>query len=220
LDDDEIPQDGWLCSWLRASKHSDRHATFGKIIPEFDGNIGSGRHRLVTRMFSRVFEIPDGSIISDKLNKLGTGNSMFRREKCFSNPQNMFLSRYNKTGGEDIAFITSLMSHGVELFWNGEGLVKEILPASRTSLKYLADRRFNQGVLRVRFASYSRNRVRFAIVPALMLAGMAQFFLNRVLYLYAKFRGSETADYFYAQSLGGLGKLFWARKPNQSPYAN
>lgn len=209
LDDDEVPQPGWLAAF-RAHAERGADMAFGRLRPVFEAPPDPGLAPLLTRLFSRDYDLPDGADLSAVHVELGTGNALFRRATCLS-ADIPFDPAFNRSGGEDIYLIQRLAAEGRALRWCPGGLALERVPATRMTEAYLRERRFNQGRLRCLFL-YRRDGLKAA--PRLLLwmgVGAAQIVLHGARAAGAALAGDPSVARERAELRGGLGKLFWWR---------
>jgi glycosyltransferase involved in cell wall biosynthesis len=207
IDDDEVPVAGWLDAFA-AQARDGVVASFGRIVPRYEAPVPPGLARLLDGLFSREAVGPTGTDITALWPYLGTGNALFRRDICFGAGA-PFDARFNESGGEDIWLIRGLVARGVRLLWNREGLVEEVVPASRMTLDYLKRRKFAHGQQRV-IMNYGTGGGR-GLARALpwMAVGAVQALgfgtAARVLALAGSARRFEAEARMHA----GLGKLRW-----------
>ena len=144
LDDDQLPQRGWLAAFVRAAK-SGAKAAFGPLEPLYE-TPPANNIALVKAMFSRCIPAEDGSEIGDYCPCLGTGNSLFERTYCFPG-EDAFDTQFNFSGGEDVWLLTGLRGRGIPFTWVAGARVLEYVPVARTVSQYLRSRRYNSGPL-------------------------------------------------------------------------
>lgn len=207
LDDDEIPCENWLAAFEQHAK-KDITLAFGKIHPKYETTPTLENQRMLDRIFSRNFTLPDNSDITAQHAQLGTGNAMFHKERCFPD-QNPFNEQFNRIGGEDVWLIKGIIENGEVAIWVPDALVDEVVPKNRMTLKYLKDRRFNQGRLRclIHFKQGGSNG--YANVIKWMTIGAVQACAYSLQYCLARNFKPTKRSYYAVQVYGGLGKLFW-----------
>lgn len=217
LDDDEVPEEGWLAAWLsQADGVTD--ASFGRIIPRLLAPCPIDLRRQVERNFSRDLRLPTGSEVSDLWPYFGTGNAMFHKERCLgSNP---FDLRFNSRGGEDVWLIRGLVKRGRRLAWNHEAVVDELVPEDRMVLSYLRLRRFNQGQLRGILMYGEGGLFGLLRVSIWMLAGLIQYVGAGMTAVIASYVAPEQKADLLCRSSGGAGKVLWWRQARMQSYAN
>jgi glycosyltransferase involved in cell wall biosynthesis len=218
LDDDELPCDGWLEAWLRQAE-ADVDASFGRITPTLLAPCPEGLIRPVQRNFRRDMHRPNNADISRMWAYLGTGNTMFHKDRCLAEDE-PFHARFNARGGEDVWLIRDLVMRGHRLVWNHDALVEELVPADRMTLSFLELRRFNQGQLRGILAFGEGDAAGYLRAAAWMAAGAVQLIACRFAAAVASIFAREHADRFRCDASGGLGKLLWWHKPRVEGYGS
>lgn len=206
LDDDELPAEGWLDT-MAAAARSGLTAGFGKVTPLYETPPETARDILDT-VFSRHFDMPSGTDLSDYAAYLGTGNSIFEKSACFDTAT-PFDPAMNATGGEDVWFIRRLVEKGIKLTWLPDADVAEVVPSSRMTIDYLKRRKFANGQVRCIVIARSSGASR---VPRLLLwfgVGIAQTALYAAAGALAALISPGRADSFRIKMHGGLGKVFW-----------
>lgn len=217
IDDDEVPVSDWLAAFA-AQARAGVVASFGRIVPRYEGLAPADLKPLLDQLFSREAEGATGADITPIWNYLGTGNAMFDKARCFPRPE-PFDDRFNASGGEDIWLIRGLIRDGVRLIWNREALVEELVPASRMTIGYLKRRKYAQGQQRVIFAfgeGSARQWVQAAVwmgIGAVQLLGHGA--AASAFGLVRSPRRSEALVRMHA----GLGKLMWRRGGAGAHYA-
>lgn len=207
IDDDEVPSPGWLAAFA-AQARAGVVASFGRIVPRYDGTPPADLKPLLDGLFSREADGPTGTDITPLWNYLGTGNAMFERGFCFPEPE-PFDARFNASGGEDIWMIRALLQRGARLVWNREAMVEEQVPAARMTADYLRRRKFGHGQQRVIFA-YGEGGLRPGLAAlAWMGVGAVQLVGHGLVATGLRLAGSPRATEAAVRMHGGLGKLLW-----------
>ena len=208
IDDDQRPVAGWLESY-RALALLGHVACFGPVKPIFEAEPAADLRPLLEGLFSRDAKVPTGTDISDKRAYLGTGNSMFERERCFLS-ETPFDLRFNQ-GGEDVWFLRELVQNrGLRLIWSADAAVYEVVPAPRMTAAYVRRRRFHNGQLRCLVEAGGHN---WGATAFWMMAGLAQTVIFGAGALGALLVARSRAAALGCRAAGGLGKvLWWVRK--------
>jgi succinoglycan biosynthesis protein ExoM len=213
LDDDQLPQPGWLRAYIGAAKNGAK-AAFGPLDPHYE-KAPTVHVDAVRKMFSRKFSVEDGGDIGSLYPYLGTGNSLFEKHYCFpeSDP---FDACFDSFGGEDVWMLAGLHARGIPFTWAAGAYVLEFVPASRMSHEYLCNRRYHSGQIRT-MLSLHPTRKRPAAGLLWMVAGGAQMAINLTLCWLTWFFARERALDYRIKSFAGMGKIFWFWKnPVQS----
>ena len=218
IDDDEIAREGWVRALLRHAGMGVA-ASFGRVVPRFAAPVEPGLERLLDDLYTRDLRQPQDADISSHWIKLGTGNSLFGRAQCFDAPD-PFSARLNGTGGEDVWLVRSLAQRGLALVWNPAAVVDEQVPADRATLEYVATRRYRQGQQRIiMMRGENRGPRAWATAAAWMGVGAVQAGLHGGQALGLRLAGRPTWRGQAARASGGLGKIFWWRLWEKTPYA-
>lgn len=212
IDDDEVPAKGWLAAFT-AQAEAGVTAAFGRIIARYATPPKPELQEMLDHMFARDAVADAGGDVTSEYARLGCGNAMFHKAKCFPTAS-PFEERFNRLGGEDAWLIKGLVDKGAKLVWVPDGLVEEVVPADRQTLAYLKLRRFNQGRLRS-VINMQRSKLSGA---KWMVVGAVQMKLYAVLWAGAALIGHQKAASFAVQMQGGAGKLFWWRTPSARLY--
>ncbi|MED4300188.1 glycosyltransferase [Geobacillus stearothermophilus] len=130
IDDDEIPCEIWLSSLLETKYESRADIIGGPVISQF------------------TEEIPDWILKGGFFNRPNyiciTGNSLISSSvlKKFKKP---FSEKYALSGGEDTHFFLSIKKMGCKTAWSKNAIVNEVVPVSRTNVKWILKRAFRTG---------------------------------------------------------------------------
>jgi succinoglycan biosynthesis protein ExoM len=205
LDDDEEACEGWAAALLRQA-HRGAFAVFGPIRASFDAAL---EYPEAERLFSRNLGCRDGSDVTRYRVNLGTGNSLFDRDVCFTS-RPFFANELNDIGGEDSEFLMRLVDRGVRLIWAADALVVEHVPSQRIDPLRLSLRRFRNGQVRS-LVCFRSGGLRTLGGIAWMGAGVAQIILFGLLSIVCQAFDHKRALHFRFKAVGGLGKVLWMR---------
>lgn len=210
LDDDELPDPGWLAAFAAAAGRGDQ-AAFGSIEPMFEQEPPEVLRKPLDRIFSRHLPAESGQDVRNLRAYLGSGNSMFRRD-VLALEQPPFNTDFD-AGGEDVWLFRRLVDrHGVSLVWCPEARVREIVPKSRASLAFLRSRRFSDGQLRCLVESGTGGLRGAGRVAFWMGVGGAQLFLHGLATIVTRLISPRRSLQFQLAAIGGAGKLLWWRR--------
>jgi succinoglycan biosynthesis protein ExoM len=209
IDDDQIPEPGWLLAASQALRNEAADAWLGRTIADFEAP------ELVTPAISTLFsrELAEGAgfeLYAFGPRKLGslslaTNNAMFRRATCFVDAE-IFDPAFGKGGGEDYDLFCRLQRLGRRFVWAPDMAVRESVPASRCDRAYLR-RRFYAGG-----QAFAAAIARGGANPAVSRWGLRAKALVQAFILAASAPRYSTsdektqADYFFRWA-GVLGKL-------------
>ena len=210
LDDDELPDPGWLSAFAAAADAGAK-AAFGPIEPQFESPPPDDIRAPLDRVFSRRLPAADGADITASRAYLGSGNSMFAASvlALVSPP---FDTAFDG-GGEDVWLLRHLVDdHGVRLVWCTGAQVRELVPKDRATMAFLRRRRFSDGQLRALIESGRGGAAGAGRVAFWMAAGAAQAAGHGLAALVTRpFAPARSVRHALAAT-GGLGKLLWWRR--------
>ncbi|WP_227271838.1 glycosyltransferase family 2 protein [Roseobacter weihaiensis] len=210
LDDDEMPGQGWLAAFLARAQAGDP-VCFGPVQAQFTSPPPEDLAPILRDMFSRILPDPDGAEISGKRAYLGTGNSMFDSRLCFDSPP--FDTHFNG-GGEDVWLLRHLAEdRGLPFYWIAEAVVYEQVPAGRSTLAFIQERKYLGGMLRCVVESGAQGPARFLRLGKWMAIGAAQVGIFGSIGQFQALIGAKSAPVNLARSAAGRGKLMWWRHP-------
>lgn len=204
IDDDEVPELGWL-SHMTKMAQAGHPAVFGPVISDFEEQPPEHLRPILESVFSRDLKEPTGSDVSSRRAYLGTGNSLFNRVRCFDRAD-PFETRFNG-GGEDIWLLRELVeSKGIPLVWCKEASVRELVPAARMNAAYLRSRRFQGGQLRCIVEAGGRN---WGAVILWMGVGILQTAAyGSIAAIFLPFDKNRSAR-LSTRMAAGVGKILW-----------
>lgn len=137
IDDDEVPEPAWLDELLHVSRTYDAHIVQGPLQPVF---ISSPPAWVIRGRFFDIGPYKDGA----GLHFAAAGNVLIDL-KAIRRLQLRFDERFNRTGGEDQRFFGCMIDAGYRVVTAEKALVREWIPESRTTLRYLLRRKFRIG---------------------------------------------------------------------------
>jgi succinoglycan biosynthesis protein ExoM len=215
LDDDEEAGPGWLAALLASGETTGADIVFGPVEPVFetappawDPEGASFYHRL---------DLPDGAEApvhgefghARRLGKVGTCNVLIRREVFDGDPE-PFDPAFGRSGGEDSDFFRRQTRAGRRIVWAARARATEWVPAERTTLEFMARRRFRDSQTHVRLLLKNSGRPWFVAVVL-----MARGALQAGLWGPVRALGASLPEPLAARArfgwTAGTGKLFWWR---------
>lgn len=151
-DDDGAPEPQWLDALLRVQNETNADVVAGAVIPAFEAPppVWASRAPGIAplRGATGPVEMIDG-----------TGNTLFTRACVERAGYPFFDPGYALTGGEDKELFTRLKSQGAHFAWCDEAVVRETMPASRLTLRWILLRAYRIGNSDMRvFLQYRRGR--------------------------------------------------------------
>ena len=136
LDDDEVPDPGWLEALLRVQAKYDADIVAGPVIPYFPAPpsdwVRDGRFFARPR-YETGHTLPHAH----------THNVLVRRGVFDTTGR--FDDRFALTGGEDLQFFRRAKAIGARIVWANDASVEEWIPASRANLGWLLRRAYRSG---------------------------------------------------------------------------
>lgn len=137
IDDDEWVEFDWLVSLLEYSESLGGEAVVhGQVTPELPDGLPPD----ITGLFGKKVR-PTGQ----RLGSCATDNVLIPAA-VFGELGLRFDETYPLAGGTDTKYFVEAVSRGVEIYQCAEAVVHEIIPASRTSLRWLAKRKYRAGI--------------------------------------------------------------------------
>jgi succinoglycan biosynthesis protein ExoM len=139
IDDDEMPQPGWLRSIVGVWDRTGADVVQSRLIPTFDDEPPKW---VIDGQFFEPERFPDASSIS-YLN-CGTSGVLIRRSALPAGPE-VFDPRFRFTGGEDTELFERMSRAGCEFAWADNALVDQIVPATRATVGWHIRRAYMVG---------------------------------------------------------------------------
>jgi len=137
IDDDEIPEPGWLAELLRVAATSGADAVAGVVLPRFSEP--PSRWILASRFFD-----PPRYADATVLNECAAGNILIRMAavRRFGLAFDMTM---NLAGGEDQLFTRQLSARGGRIVYAAHAVAYERIDPARATLRYLVQRSLRYG---------------------------------------------------------------------------
>jgi succinoglycan biosynthesis protein ExoM len=139
IDDDEIPEFGWLDELHKARERFGADVVAGAVVTDFPPGTpawfqGSGV------MNSEQPNLDTGASMA----WCATSNVLVAR-RVFESIPNGFDSRFDVTGGEDTHFFARAQVAGFRIIWTNEARVRELIPLQRTRTRWILRRAARTG---------------------------------------------------------------------------
>lgn len=137
-DDDGAPDPDWLDALLRTQNETGADVVAGAVVPAFERQPPDWASRApgIAPLRGRTGPVP----MID-----GTGNTLFTRQCLERGGFPFFDPAYTLTGGEDKELFTRLKGEGAHFAWCDEAVIRETMPASRVTLKWICHRAYRIG---------------------------------------------------------------------------
>lgn len=132
IDDDEVPQPGWLSELLRVQAQHGADVVAGPVLPVFEGEVPGWVKR---GGFFEAPRLPTGAHKGDP----GAGNVLIRMAALRDMPE-PFDPRFTLSGGEDTHLFLRLAAAGAVMVWADEAVAHEWTPATRTRARWILQR--------------------------------------------------------------------------------
>jgi glycosyltransferase involved in cell wall biosynthesis len=137
IDDDEAPDPGWLEALLRVQADYDADLVAGPVRPVYESNPPEW---IVQGGFHDRASYPTGT----ERSPMGTNNVLIRRA-ALAEMEQPFDERLALTGGTDTHLFLRLAKRGCKSVWAEEASVREWIPASRCTARWVCARAFRTG---------------------------------------------------------------------------
>jgi succinoglycan biosynthesis protein ExoM len=131
-DDDQVVSPGWVAELVKCQKEFNADGVAGPTMPSFTKDLPS---------YITSFHQPNSYSYGTIVNSAFTGNLMLRK-KFLNMLDGPFEKRLNFSGGEDSFLTKQITKLGGVIRFNPEALAYEIIPAERSTVKYILKRKF------------------------------------------------------------------------------
>jgi GT2 family glycosyltransferase len=165
LDDDEWPDSRWLAEFLRVQATTNADALQGAIRRVFETPPGTW-----TAQCEGVSDITAPTGFIGEL--IGAGNILIRREALERMGAPWFDKGFALSGGEDADFFMRLKIQGARFAWANDAVAYELVPASRSNLKWVLSRAYSIGNSDMRVFLKSKPRLSARALEASRIAGV------------------------------------------------
>lgn len=137
-DDDGAVDPAWLDALLDTAEDTHADVVAGAVEPTFDEPPPHW-----AQAAPGIAPLHNATGVIDMIH--GTGNTLFTRACLEAAGTPVFDPRYTLTGGEDKELFTRLKAKGAVFAWCDEAIVRETMPASRVSLRWIMKRAYRIG---------------------------------------------------------------------------
>jgi succinoglycan biosynthesis protein ExoM len=137
IDDDEVPEPGWLAELLRVQRWCDADAVAGRVRPRFE----AGAPEWIER--GGFFEAVRHAT-GERLDRAFTHNVLVRCS-ALARLHSLFDERLALSGGSDHELFRRLAACGGRIVWADDAVGEALVPASRARLRWLLAREFRVG---------------------------------------------------------------------------
>ena len=137
VDDDEVPDAGWLAELLRVQRVRGADAVAGPCLPLFEDEVPGWIVR------GRFFEHPR-HLTGQRIDYAFTHNVLVRTA-ALAEMRGLFDERLALAGGSDHELFRRFADTGRRIVWADQAIVNDWIPASRARLGWLLRREFRVG---------------------------------------------------------------------------
>jgi GT2 family glycosyltransferase len=138
LDDDEVPEPGWLAELLRVQHLTGADVVTGTVLPRYE--VPPPRWVLDGRFFERRRYVTGA-----ELEYARTSNVLIAAHVFPAGDEAPFNERMALSGGEDTHFFMRARQAGHRIVWADEAVVTEEVPTSRVNTRWLLRRSYRMG---------------------------------------------------------------------------
>lgn len=132
IDDDEVPNVGWLERMLGTWQSSGAQAVAGRVVSEFDGPLDPWVRA------SRLFDRPER--VSGTLMSAAATNNLLLDLRAVREFGLSFDEEFGLSGGSDTLFTRSLIRAGGVIVWDAEAVVVDHVPTERITRDWVLAR--------------------------------------------------------------------------------
>jgi glycosyltransferase involved in cell wall biosynthesis len=151
LDDDQVPMADWLEQLDRTQRETGADVALGPVFAEYEEEprtwVRDGRF-LESDRFASGTEVPYWNA--------RTSGVLIRMDRLRTLGARPFDERLALTGGEDHKLFDDLQHAGAAIVWADDAHVRDIVPPSRTTLRWLLQRSYRIGVTRSMLLRFDR----------------------------------------------------------------
>jgi succinoglycan biosynthesis protein ExoM len=137
IDDDEVPEIDWLAELLRVQHYYRADVVTGPCIPQY---VEPPPRWVTEGGFHEMPRYPTGT-----LRPVAFTNNALVRASVFENFDRHFDESIELGGGEDEEFFARVFAAGFQIVWADNAIVRESVPASRSTVRWLIRRSFRVG---------------------------------------------------------------------------
>ena len=197
VDDDEVPEPGWLAELLRVQAETAADAVTGPCLPRFEREPPTW---VVEGGFFERPRHPTGA----RLDQAFTHNVLIRLA-ALAEMDRLFDESMALSGGSDVEFFRRFALGGHGIVWADRALVHEIVPESRATLRWVLRRAWRIGTT----SAFVRRLHRPGAATALHLLVHGRWCLAKAggLLLLASLRGRAAAARALHLGCVGAGRL-------------
>ena len=216
IDDDELPQPGWLTNLVRTHLVHDADVVSGPVALVFEGPVDPWLEAIDSHLRLHRSHLRTG----DQITRAATNNLLLDMAKVRELGLS-FDDRFGLTGGEDSFFTGQLHKGGARMVWCAEAVVDDLVPAERANRAYNLRRRYslsNAGA-RVEIMLAEPGLERLGIRLACFVRGAAQIGKGSAMAAVGRVARSLRGQAHGERSvMGGLGAIAASAGIAAAPY--
>jgi len=137
IDDDEIPESDWLAELLRVQVLYGADVVTGPCLPDY---LEPPPHWVVEGGFHELPRHATGT-----LRHMAFTHNALVHASVFSDLDHYFDESMALNGGDDEDFFSRVYAAGFRILWADDAIVRESIPSSRSTLRWLIQRGFRVG---------------------------------------------------------------------------
>lgn len=216
IDDDELPQPGWLTNLVRTHLVHDADVVSGPVTLVFEGPVDPWLEAIDSHLRLHRSHLRTG----DTITRAATNNLLLDLAKVRELGLR-FDERFGLTGGEDSFFTGQLHQGGARMVWCAEAVVDDLVPAERANREYNLRRRYslsNAGA-RVDIMLTEPGLQRLGVRLVCFARGTAQIVKGSAMTLAGRIGGSlRQQAHGERYVMGGLGAIAAGAGVAAAPY--
>ncbi len=148
VDDDEVPEPGWLIALRAAIERKGSVAAAGPTYPVFAQSPGRW---LPLARYDYAPTVKNGYALD------GSSANLMLDVDQLADAGIEFDARFNETGGEDTCLLKEVMRHGHKIAWAGDAVVWDEIPLQRMTVRWLMRRWYRTGQTEARLGALNPN---------------------------------------------------------------
>jgi len=137
IDDDEVPEPDWLAELLRVQDYYNADVVTGPCLPQY---VEPPPSWVVDGAFHERPRYPTGT-----LRHVAFTHNALVRAAVFEIVDRHFDESMALNGGDDEEFFTRVFAAGFQIVWADNAIVRETIPASRSTVRWILQRGFRAG---------------------------------------------------------------------------
>jgi succinoglycan biosynthesis protein ExoM len=137
IDDDEIPESNWLAELLRVQEFYKADVVTGPCLPQY---LQPPPRWVIEGAFHELPRHPTGTLCH-----VAFTHNVLVSAAVFDDIDRYFDESMALNGGDDKEFFTRVYAAGFRILWADNAIVRENIPASRSTVRWLVQRGFRVG---------------------------------------------------------------------------